>query len=101
MTCLNWKVVAALAAVGVALWLAVPGAAAALPLLVLLACPLSMLVMMRAMRSAGSSRIDGTSCRREPRPEVSDIADLRAQVAALRAERNAVRSTTEHAGGDR
>lgn len=100
MRCLNWKVVAALAAVGAALWAAVPGAAAALPLLVLLACPLSMLVLMRAMGPARSSSASGASRGREPRPEASEISDLRAQVAALQAERDVARSTTGRPAGD-
>lgn len=49
--CLNPKVLAALVVLGVAVYLFAPGAlAAALPLLVLAACPLSMLLMMAAMR---------------------------------------------------
>lgn len=48
--CLNWKVVTGLIAVGLGVWVVAPGAiGAALPFLVLLACPLSMLVMMGAM----------------------------------------------------
>lgn len=49
--CLNWKVVASLALVGVAIWLVAPRfVVAALPLLVLAACPLSMIFMMRGMQ---------------------------------------------------
>lgn len=48
--CLNWKILAGLAVVGLGVWLVAPGAiGVALPFLVLLACPLSMLVMMGAM----------------------------------------------------
>jgi len=48
--CLNWKVVGGLAAAGVLLWVAVPGVfTAAVPILLVLACPLSMLLMMRGM----------------------------------------------------
>lgn len=48
--CINWKVVAGLAAVGLAIYILVPNViAAALPLLLVLACPLSMLLMGRAM----------------------------------------------------
>lgn len=55
--CVNWKVVAALALVGVALFALAPGAlGAALPVLVIAACPLSMLLMMRAMhRGSGGN----------------------------------------------
>ena len=45
--CLNWKVVAGLAVVGLGIWAVAPGLVwAALPILVVLACPLSMLFMM-------------------------------------------------------
>lgn len=48
--CLNWKVVAGLAAVGLSTWLLAPQfIGAVLPLLLLAACPLSMLFMMRGM----------------------------------------------------
>ena len=45
--CLNWKVLAGLAVVGVIVWLVAPRLVlAALPVMLLLACPLSMLFMM-------------------------------------------------------
>ena len=48
--CLDWRVLVALALVGLGIWLLAPGAvAAALPVLVLAACPLSMVLMMRTM----------------------------------------------------
>lgn len=48
--CFNWKVVAGLAAVGVGIWVLAPNlVGAALPLLLVAACPLSMLFMMRGM----------------------------------------------------
>lgn len=83
MKCFNWKVIAALAAIGIGLYALVPGAAtAALPLLVLAACPLSMLLMMRAMGSMG-----GGDCK--TKKEASDtnddeVAQLRAEIAELR-----------------
>ena len=50
MKCLNWKVVVAAAAVALGLWAVAPGTVGrALPLLALAVCPLSMLLMMRAM----------------------------------------------------
>ncbi len=53
--CLNWKVIAGLAAVGVGIYLVAPDlVVAALPILVLAICPLSMLVMMWAMRGSHS-----------------------------------------------
>lgn len=81
MRCLNWKVMAALAAAGLGLYAFAPElAAAALPLLIVAACPLSMLLMMRAMGPMGSSRTtDGTD-------DADEVARLRAEVATLRAE---------------
>ena len=56
--CLNWKVVAGLAAVGAGVWALAPEAVgAALPVLALLACPLSMLFMMR-----GGAQQGGAAC---------------------------------------
>lgn len=53
--CLNWKVIAGLAAVGVGIYFVAPElVAAALPILVLAICPLSMLVMMWAMQGGRS-----------------------------------------------
>jgi hypothetical protein len=49
--CINWKVAAGLALVGVGVWILQPELAiAALPVLVLAACPLSMVLMMWGMR---------------------------------------------------
>lgn len=68
MRCLNWKVMAALAAAGVGLYAFAPElAAAALPLLIVAACPLSMLLMMRAQGPMGRSGVRG------------EIAELRHQ----------------------
>jgi hypothetical protein len=48
--CLNWKVLAALAAVGAGVYTVAPDLAlAALPILLLAVCPLSMLFMMKGM----------------------------------------------------
>lgn len=84
MKCLNWKVIAALAAVGIGLYALVPGlAVAALPLLVLAVCPLSMLLMMRAMGSTGGCRTKDDTTGTNP----DELARLRAEIAALRTER--------------
>lgn len=67
--CLNWKVVAALAAVGVGVWVVAPGAIApALPLLLLAACPLSMAVMMWAMRRGDGAHGHMEAKTDEPQP---------------------------------
>lgn len=54
--CLNPKVIGALAAAGIGVYLLSPGhGAAAFPLLITLICPLSMGVMMWRMRNNGGS----------------------------------------------
>lgn len=60
--CLNWKVVGGLAVVGLAVWAFAPNlVAGATPLLLALACPLSMLFMMRGMGSIqGGQGTQGT-----------------------------------------
>ncbi|MGH9135655.1 MAG: DUF2933 domain-containing protein [Acidimicrobiales bacterium] len=61
---MNRKVLVSLALVGVGIYLFAPGLiGAAVPLLVVLACPLSMVFMMRGM-SGGSRCETGTGTRR-------------------------------------
>ena len=83
MKCFNGNAVAALAAIGIGLCALAPGtAAAALALLVVALCPLSMVLMMRAVGSPGR-------CRTKDDDETNgdEVAQLRAEVSALRAER--------------
>jgi hypothetical protein len=55
--CLHPKVIAALVAVAAGVWLVAPQwFAAALPILVLAICPLSMLLMMKMMVPGGAAR---------------------------------------------
>ncbi|MFL5592971.1 MAG: DUF2933 domain-containing protein [Ktedonobacteraceae bacterium] len=55
--CLNWKVLLGLTVVGLAVWVVAPYLVlAALPLLLVVACPLSMLVMMGRMRGGQSAQ---------------------------------------------
>lgn len=66
--CLNPKVIAGVAIAGVAIWLVAPELiAAALPLLFLAICPLSMVLMMKAMSggSGNASQVGST----EPRDD--------------------------------
>jgi hypothetical protein len=57
--CLNWKVIAGLAAVGLGVWVFEPGLMrAVLPLLVVAICPLSMLFMMRGMMGGQGAQQD-------------------------------------------
>lgn len=60
--CLNWKVLAGLAVVGLGVALYAPGLAlSALPLLLVLACPLSCLLMMRRGGQGGQGN-QGMAC---------------------------------------
>ncbi len=55
--CMNWKVVAGLAVVGLGVWIVAPNLiAAAVPLLLLAICPLSMIFMMKGMGSMGGNQ---------------------------------------------
>ncbi|WP_051814680.1 DUF2933 domain-containing protein [Streptomyces iakyrus] len=91
--CLNKKAIIGLGAVAAAVLLVKPGwFLAALPLLVLALCPLSMIFMMRGMNSggqgktkAGSSCGTGTTTPRAGTPSVSDT-DLNKQISAIQAE---------------
>lgn len=79
--CLNWKVVAGLAAIGLAIWAVAPGfVAAALPILVLAACPLSMLAMGVAMAKG-----HGTAERQQAPAGASETPALRQELEAVRA----------------
>jgi len=95
--CLNWKVIGALALLGLGIWAVSPNLlAAALPVLLLAACLLSMLLMMRGMghgedkaaqsdataRSAGEQH---TAVAREERRD-AEVAQLREEINVLRAE---------------
>lgn len=60
--CFDRRVLFVLAAAGISLWIAAPQAvAAALPFLLLLACPLSMLFMMRGMGGHASHGVGHVS----------------------------------------
>lgn len=85
--CLNKKVIAGLVAAGVGVVLFAPSAiGAALPLLFLAVCPLSMIFMMRAMSSGGGSCSTGD--KEQPQAAAMDeVAALRAEVQHLRTER--------------
>ncbi len=73
--CLNWKALAALGMLGLGVWVLAPGlAGAALPFLLMAACPLSMLLMGRSMgnrgvdaqRSANAPLVEGYTCQMHP-----------------------------------
>lgn len=103
MKCFNPKVLGGLALVAGAVFLVAPGAfSAVLPLLFLAACPLSMVLMMRAM-SGGQPSTRGSEARQgaqngasgavsSPPSAEAEIARLRAEVDQLEAERAARRA---------
>jgi hypothetical protein len=87
--CLNWKVLASLAAVGVGVYLFAPGLLAeAVPILLLAVCPLSMLLMMLTMKDMQGHHGEARE-RQLPQENYTgltreeQIARLRAQQAAL------------------
>ncbi len=85
--CLNWKVLAGLAVVGVIVWLVAPRLVlAALPVLLVLACPLSMLFMMRGMRGGGSQ----TPVTEQTHEE--QLTELRSRLSSVQAEQEAIAS---------
>jgi hypothetical protein len=93
--CLNWKVLAGLAAAGLGIWAVAPGVVgAALPLLLLAACPLSMLVMVLAMRGAGTHAGD-------QRPADEPPVRLQAELDAARAREEALVAELARLEGER
>lgn len=104
--CLNRKVLigAAVVGVGVGVWAFAPQAfGAALPLLVLAICPLSMLLMMKGMRESG-----GNTCHTERSRDVETAAqqaqsatgepsveELRTRLRALETQRTALADQLE------
>jgi Protein of unknown function (DUF2933) len=83
--CLNWKVIGALALVGLGIWSVSPNLlAAALPVLLLAACPISMLLMLRGMqgREGATTDAEQRTSRIAPSPEVR-LAELKAQQQAI------------------
>lgn len=84
--CLNWKVLAGLALVAGGVWIYRPDLlGSALPILLLAACPLSMLWMMRSM---GHDEHAGSTPPSPTRPD--DPAVLRARMNVLAAEQERV-----------
>lgn len=79
--CLNPKVLAGLAVVGVGVLVLAPNLAAnVLPLLVVLACPLSMLFMMRVMRSQSNNPNSATCEHRAPQQEQTRLEASRTAI---------------------
>lgn len=93
--CLNWKVVAGLAVVGVIVLVLAPQYLwAALPVLLIAACPLSMLLMMRGMRGGGSQGALPPA-ERSPAPAMEQmhdeqLAELHARLSGLQEEQESL-----------
>ncbi len=95
--CLNWRVMVALAATGVLIYVVAPNlVAAALPFLMLAICPLSMLFMMRSMgHGAGGGQCDGHG---EPSPKTNaanltreqQVAELKSELSEVQARQAAI-----------
>ena len=87
--CLNWRVAAGLGAVGVALVVVAPEVGvAALPLLLVAVCPLSMMFMMRSM-GPGQPSLPATPADGGPDRAAAlrgELADLRQRQQHLAAE---------------
>lgn len=99
--CFDWRVLTALGALGVGVFIVAPGlAAAALPLLILAACPLSMIFMMKSMGGQQAPTPDAS-----PAGDGDRVGALRGELAELgrRQERLAAELTlveaTEARGG--
>ncbi|MDP9383461.1 MAG: DUF2933 domain-containing protein [Chloroflexota bacterium] len=91
--CFNWKVIAGLAVVGLGIWAVAPGlAAAALPLLILAACPLSMLLMMRGMQGGhcASRPQQAGSPTRAGLTRDEQLAELRTQLTDIQAQQHTI-----------
>ena len=69
----DWRVVTVLVAIGVAVALVAPNViSAAIPLLIVAACPLSMVVMMRSMGGHEPSRVGDPNRSRDRRGQLQD-----------------------------
>lgn len=94
--CFDWRVITALAAVGVGIFLLAPDIVGfALPLLLVAACPLSMILMMKSM--GGHEATTGPVMA----SKTGDRADrLRAELAVSRREQHRLMRELEELDGD-
>lgn len=90
--CWNWKVLAGLAAVGAGIFLLAPGLAlAAAPFLLMAACPLSMVLMMRGMGGMQHGQDQPVAATAVATPTREErLAQLQAQLAGVQAEQAAL-----------
>ena len=106
--CLNWKAATALAVVAGGIYLLAPSMfAAALPLLVVSLCPLSMLMMMRMMSgdvrpSCRASHVGGAAANTESQADLeAELARVRADQRAIEERLGAIRSSAAEPAGQR
>lgn len=98
--CLNWKVIGGLVVVGLGIWAVAPSlAVAALPVLAVLVCPLSMLFMMRGMgggqcASQGSSTCEQGNIGQRPQERLAALRAQRENLAREIAELEAAGGTS-------
>ncbi len=86
--CLNWRVVAGLAVVGVIFWAVAPQLLlGAIPLLIVAACPLSMLFMMRGMQGGGSQQAMPSA---SEQTHEERLAELHSRLSGLQAEQESL-----------
>lgn len=87
--CMNWKVVAGLAVVGLGVWAVAPNLiGAAAPLLLLAACPLSMILMMRGMGGMGGNPVTAQPAQTSQPTLVGDTREE--QLTELKARHEAI-----------
>lgn len=94
--CFDWKVLVALAGVGVLIWITAPDLVLrVLPLLLLAACPISMLLMMRGMQQGHAHHTQANS-KSGPIPSGQDVdatvEELEARIKALEGEISGVKA---------
>jgi len=92
--CLNWKVLAGLAAVGLLVLVVAPQfIGVALPLLLVAACPLSMLFMMRGMSGNGIANQTASQTTQLPAggsTRDEQLAELQSRLSSVQAEQAAI-----------
>ena len=92
--CLNWKVLAGLAVVGLLVLVVVPQfIGVALPLLLVAACPLSMLFMMRGMSGNGNANQTASQTTQLPAggsTRDEQLAELQSRLSSVQAEQAAI-----------
>ena len=92
--CLNWKVLAGLAVVGLLVLVVAPQfIGVALPLLLVAACPLSMLFMMRGMSGNGNANQTASQTTQLPAggsTREEQLAELQSRLSSVQAEKAAI-----------